>query len=49
MIIEAKLKGNVSRAAHPYGCREMIKQQIDYVRAQGRFEGPRCCTVLAGN
>ncbi|WP_066315756.1 enoyl-ACP reductase FabV [Bacillus sp. FJAT-29814] len=49
MIIEAKLKGNVSRAAHPYGCREMIKLQIDYVRAQGRFEGPKKVLILGAS
>jgi enoyl-[acyl-carrier protein] reductase / trans-2-enoyl-CoA reductase (NAD+) len=49
MIIEAKLKGNVSRAAHPYGCREMIKQQIEYVRGQGRFEGPKKVLILGAS
>jgi enoyl-[acyl-carrier protein] reductase / trans-2-enoyl-CoA reductase (NAD+) len=49
MIIEAKLKGNVARAAHPYGCREMIKQQIQYVREQGRFEGPKKVLILGAS
>jgi enoyl-[acyl-carrier protein] reductase / trans-2-enoyl-CoA reductase (NAD+) len=49
MIIEAKLNGNVARAAHPYGCRENVMHQINYVRNQGRFDGPKKVLILGAS
>ncbi|WP_053598075.1 hypothetical protein [Bacillus sp. FJAT-18017] len=49
MIIEAKLKGNVSRAAHPIGCKAALKKQIDYVKGQPRFDGPKNVLILGAS
>ena len=32
MIVEPKVKGFICTTAHPVGCRENIKRQIEYVK-----------------
>ena len=32
MIIEPVIKGVVARSAHPYGCQQAVRKQIDYVK-----------------
>ncbi|MBS4538614.1 trans-2-enoyl-CoA reductase family protein [Clostridium sp. D2Q-11] len=49
MIIKPELKGNVSKTAHPYGCREVVKNQIRYVKDKGRFEGPKKVLILGAS
>jgi len=38
MIIKPKIRGFICTTAHPDGCREHIRSQINYVQEQGNFE-----------
>lgn len=49
MIIKPKLKGNVARAAHPIGCKEAVRQQLQYVKEQESFEGPKKVLILGAS
>ena len=47
MIIEPKVRGFICVTTHPEGCRANVKQQIDYVKSQGRIEnGPKKVLVI---
>lgn len=49
VTIEPVLKGNIARAAHPYGCEASIKEQITYVKQNGKFEGPKKALILGAS
>lgn len=49
MKIEAKLVGNIARAAHPEGCRVGIQKQIDYVKENGKFKGAKKALILGAS
>ena len=40
MIVEPKVKGFICTTAHPVGCRENIKRQIEYLKALGENHFP---------
>ena len=39
MIIEPVIKGVVARSAHPYGCQQAVRKQIDYVKQANPIVG----------
>lgn len=49
MIIEPKFRGFICTAAHPEGCYQEVKKQIDYVESTGRFEGPKNVLVIGAS
>ncbi|UEL46413.1 enoyl-ACP reductase FabV [Terrisporobacter hibernicus] len=49
MKIEAKLVGNVARAAHPQGCKVGVQKQIEYIKEKGKFEGPKKVLILGAS
>jgi enoyl-[acyl-carrier protein] reductase / trans-2-enoyl-CoA reductase (NAD+) len=49
MIIAKKITGNVSRSAHPIGCKQAVLEQINYVKTQGEFEGPKKVLILGAS
>ena len=49
MIIEPKVREFICTTAHPEGCRENIKQQIAYVKAQNIKEGPKKVLVIGAD
>ncbi|GAB3518519.1 enoyl-ACP reductase FabV [Photobacterium alginatilyticum] len=50
MIIEPVVKGVVARSAHPYGCQQAIRNQIDYVRAaEPIVGGPKKVLVIGAS
>ncbi|HDG9776734.1 TPA: trans-2-enoyl-CoA reductase family protein [Raoultella planticola] len=50
MIIKPQIKGVVSRTAHPYGCRESVHRQINYVKQSPQVEnGPKKVLVLGAS
>ena len=49
VTLEPVLKGNIARAAHPYGCEASIKEQITYVKQNGTFEGPKKALILGSS
>lgn len=49
MIIQPKTRGFICTTAHPEGCAQQVKRQIDYVTAQPAFEGPRNVLVIGAS
>ena len=50
MVIKPKVRGFLCVTTHPAGCEANVKQQIDYVKAQGPIEnGPKRVLVLGAS
>lgn len=49
MIVEPKVRGFICTTAHPAGCRENIKRQIDYIKAQPKAQGPQRVLVIGSS
>ncbi|MEY2600619.1 MAG: hypothetical protein RLZZ142_2878 [Verrucomicrobiota bacterium] len=50
MVIEPKVRGFICITAHPEGCAAHVRQQIDYVRAQGALrEMPKRVLVIGAS
>mgnify|MGYP000623215610 FL=1 len=41
MIIKPKVRGFMCITAHPFGCDANVKEQIDYIKKQQTFDGPK--------
>lgn len=46
---EHKMRGNVSYAVNPIGCKQDVLNQIDYVKAQGHYEGPKKVLIIGAS
>lgn len=40
MIVKPKIRNNICLTAHPEGCAQQVKNQIDYVRSKGPITAP---------
>lgn len=49
MVIKPRVRGFICVTAHPAGCEANVKQQIDYVKAQGPFDGPKRVLVIGAS
>lgn len=49
MIIEPKIRGFICTTAHPKGCEENVLEQIHYVKAHGKFSGPKNVLVIGAS
>lgn len=49
MKIEAKFRGFICTAAHPVGCEENVKEQINYVKSKGKISGPKRVLVIGAS
>jgi enoyl-[acyl-carrier protein] reductase/trans-2-enoyl-CoA reductase (NAD+) len=50
MIIQPKVRGFMCTTAHPTGCKAHVKEQIEYVKAQGAIaNGPKRVLVLGAS
>ena len=49
MIIQPKIRGFICTTAHPEGCFKAVEQQVQYVEAEGRFEGPKNVLVIGAS
>jgi enoyl-[acyl-carrier protein] reductase/trans-2-enoyl-CoA reductase (NAD+) len=49
MIIKPKYRGFICTTTHPVGCENNVRQQIDYVKAQGRIKGPERVLVAGSS
>jgi enoyl-[acyl-carrier protein] reductase/trans-2-enoyl-CoA reductase (NAD+) len=49
MIIQPKVRGFICTTAHPEGCYSEVAKQIDYVKAQGKFEGPKRALIIGAS
>lgn len=46
MIIEPKVKGFICTTAHPQGCRESVRRQVEYTKSLGKTNGPKKVLVI---
>lgn len=49
MIIQPKTRGFICTTAHPEGCAKQVEQQIDYVKAQKKLNGPANVLVIGAS
>lgn len=49
MLIQPKIRGFICTTAHPLGCIQSIAEQIDYVKAQGKFKGAKNVLVVGAS
>ncbi|RTZ17385.1 trans-2-enoyl-CoA reductase family protein [Vibrio aquaticus] len=50
MIIEPVIDGVVARTAHPLGCKEAVRQQIEYVQSSSPIiNGPKRVLIIGGS
>ena len=49
MVVESRVKDYICTTAHPVGCAENIKNQIKYVKAQPKVDGPKKVLVIGAS
>ena len=49
MIVQPKVRGFICTTAHPEGCRQSVKAQIDYVKGMPKSEGPKKVLVIGAS
>lgn len=49
MIIQPKIRGFICTTAHPQGCYQEVAKQIEYVKSQSRFAGPKNVLVIGAS
>jgi enoyl-[acyl-carrier protein] reductase/trans-2-enoyl-CoA reductase (NAD+) len=49
MIIEPRMRGFICLTAHPYGCAQNIKNQIEYVKSKGHIDGAKKVLVIGAS
>lgn len=49
MVVEPRVKDYICTTVHPVGCAENIKNQIKYVKAQPKVDGPKKVLVIGAS
>ncbi|MCJ0741347.1 enoyl-ACP reductase FabV [Pedobacter montanisoli] len=49
MIIEPRMRGFICLTAHPVGCAQNVKNQIEYVKSKGKIDGPKNVLVIGAS
>jgi enoyl-[acyl-carrier protein] reductase/trans-2-enoyl-CoA reductase (NAD+) len=49
MIIEPRMRGFICLTAHPDGCAQNVKNQIEYVKSKGAIDGPKRVLVIGAS
>ena len=49
MIIEPRMRGFICLTAHPEGCAQNVKNQIDYVKSKGNIDGAKKVLVIGAS
>ncbi len=49
MIIEPRMRGFICLTAHPKGCEQNVRNQIDYIKSKGTIEGPKKVLVIGAS
>lgn len=49
MIVEPKVRGFICMTAHPEGCRESVRRQVEYVRRHGVKQGPKRVLIIGAS
>ncbi|WP_338487360.1 hypothetical protein [Ruoffia tabacinasalis] len=43
------MRGNVSFGVNPIGCKQEVNNQIDFVKEQGSYEGPKKVLIIGAS
>lgn len=46
MVVEPKVRGFICTTAHPVGCEEIVKREIEYVKSKGELSGVKKALVI---
>jgi enoyl-[acyl-carrier protein] reductase / trans-2-enoyl-CoA reductase (NAD+) len=49
MIIEPRMRGFICLTAHPKGCQQNVKNQIDYIKSKGKIQGAKKVLVIGAS
>ena len=49
MVIKPKLKGSLALTNHPIGAKEFVKRQIDFVKSQDKYTGPKKVLIIGSS
>ena len=49
MVIQPKIRGFICTASHPEGCAESVLRQINYVKQQPQFNGPKKVLIVGAS
>jgi len=49
MIIEPRMRGFICLTAHPKGCEQSVKNQIEYVKSKGKIDGAKRVLVVGAS
>ncbi len=49
MIIEPKIRDFICTTAHPTGCYQNVKEQIEYTKKQGQLSGPKKVLIIGSS
>lgn len=49
MVVEPKVKGFICTTAHPEGCKESVRRQIEYVKSAGKIDCPKNVLVIGAS
>ena len=49
MVIKPKLKGSLALTNHPIGAKEFVKRQIDFVKSQDKYTGPKKVLLIGSS
>lgn len=49
MIIEPRMRGFICLTAHPEGCAQSVKNQIEYVKSKGKIDGAKKVLVIGAS
>jgi enoyl-[acyl-carrier protein] reductase / trans-2-enoyl-CoA reductase (NAD+) len=49
MIIEPRMRGFICLTAHPKGCEQSVKNQIEYIKSKGHIEGAKRVLVIGAS
>lgn len=49
MVVKPMIRSNICMNAHPVGCDRNVETQIEYVKSQGTFDGPKNVLVIGAS
>ena len=49
MIVKPKVRGFICTTSHPTGCKENVRQQIEYVKSPPKTHGPKKVLVIGAS
>lgn len=49
MIIEPRMRGFICLTAHPAGCEQNVRNQVEYIKSQGSMEGAKKVLVIGAS